>query len=114
MENDPVANIFWAVEPLLLQRILLVMVHHFPRTLEALILHTLSPTAAEVLTRKFDEMDQLTTKEQQAEFYQIFYSIFDDPYAAMNSILNGKELFAFQAFRNVLDQYLGVSTNKPK
>ncbi|XP_073115644.1 lysine-specific demethylase JMJ31 isoform X2 [Elaeis guineensis] len=100
MEHDPVANIFWAVEPLLLQRILLVMVNHFPRTLEALILHMLSPTAAEVLTRKFDEMDQLSTKEQQDEFYQLFYSIFDDQYAAMDSILNGKELFNFQMLRN--------------
>ncbi|XP_038973780.1 uncharacterized protein LOC103697031 isoform X2 [Phoenix dactylifera] len=114
MENDPVASIFLAVEPLLLHRILLVLVHHFPRSLEALILHMLSPTAAEVLTRKFDGMDQQTTKEQQDEFYQLFYSIFDDQYAAMDSILNGKELFAFQAFRNVLDQYLGVSINKPK
>lgn len=33
------------------------------------------------------------------EFYQLFYSIFDDQYAAMDSILNGKELFAFQVSR---------------
>ena len=39
--------------------------HNFPRTLEALILHLLSPVGAEVLTRKFDEMDQLTDEEDR-------------------------------------------------
>lgn len=82
----------------------------------------LSPTGAEVLTRKFDEMDQQTTKEEQyisivlcflfrnfcnddflvhltscrKEFYQKFYSVFDDQHAAMDAILNGKEIFSFQ------------------
>lgn len=32
--------------------------NNFPRTLEALVLHVLSPVGAEVLTRKFDEMDE--------------------------------------------------------
>jgi lysine-specific demethylase 8 len=36
--------------------------HNFPRTLDALILHLLSPVGAEVLTRKFDEIDQQTTE----------------------------------------------------
>lgn len=39
--------------------------HNFPRTLEALILHLLSPVGAEVLTRKFDEMDKLTAEEDR-------------------------------------------------
>lgn len=39
--------------------------HNFPRTLEALILHLLSPMAAEVLTRKFDELDRLITEEDR-------------------------------------------------
>lgn len=30
------------------------------------------------------------------EFYQIFYGVFDDQFAAMNSILNGKESFALE------------------
>ncbi|XP_020579806.1 uncharacterized protein LOC110024269 isoform X2 [Phalaenopsis equestris] len=112
--NNPVASILWALEPLVLQKILLSMANRFPRTLEALIIHMLSPTAAEVLTRKFDEMDREATKEQQSEFYQQFYSVFDDQYAAMDSILNGKESFSFQAFCNVLDEYLGVSVDKDR
>lgn len=38
---------------------------YFPRTLEALILHMLSPIAAEVLTQKFDEIDQHTGEEDR-------------------------------------------------
>lgn len=38
---------------------------NFPRTLEALMLHLLSPVGAEVLTRKFDEMDQLIVEEDR-------------------------------------------------
>lgn len=39
--------------------------YNFPRTLEALILHLLSPVGTEVLTRKFDEMDQQITEEDR-------------------------------------------------
>ena len=38
----------------------------FPRTLETLVLNMLGPVGAEILTRKFDEIDQLTTKEEQS------------------------------------------------
>ncbi|KAL2323514.1 hypothetical protein Fmac_027893 [Flemingia macrophylla] len=82
---------------------------NFPRTLEALVLHVLSPVGAEVLTRKFDEMDQLTLGEDRNRFYEVFYSAFDDQSAAMNSILKGKELFTQQAFKNVLDKFVGVN-----
>jgi hypothetical protein len=95
--------------------------HTFPRTLEGLVLNILGPTGAEILTRKFDEMDQQSTPEEQwvtshviflictigtllnfwlawyrAEFYKIFYSAFNDQYAAMDVLLNRKELFSFQ------------------
>ncbi|KAG6511277.1 hypothetical protein ZIOFF_029336 [Zingiber officinale] len=111
--NDRIANILSTVEPLILRSILLAMVQNFPRTLEALILYMLSPKGAEVLTRKFDEMDQQTNKEAQTEFYRLFYSVFDDQFAAMDVILNGKESFAFQAFKNVLDNYAGVHLGRP-
>ncbi|XP_077245410.1 2-oxoglutarate (2OG) and Fe(II)-dependent oxygenase superfamily protein isoform X2 [Tasmannia lanceolata] len=111
LEDDPVANILWNLKPLMLQNVLLTMVHNFPRTLEALIMHMLSPAGAEVLTRKFDEMDQQNKKQDQAEFYRLFYSVFNDQFAAMDAILHGKESFSFQAFRNVLDQYLGVNSD---
>ncbi|KAK8957882.1 hypothetical protein KSP39_PZI000529 [Platanthera zijinensis] len=110
--TNPVASILWAVEPPALKKVLLSMVHQFPRTLEALVIHMLSPTAAEVLTRKFDKMDEETTKEQQSEFYGQFYSVFNDQYAAMDAILRGKESFSFQAFCNVVDKYLGVSVDE--
>ncbi|MCI07415.1 JmjC domain-containing protein D, partial [Trifolium medium] len=71
--------------------------NNFPRTLEALVLHVLSPVGAEVLTRKFDEMDEQTLEEDRNRFYEVFYSVFDDQSAAMNSILKGKELFTQQS-----------------
>ncbi|OVA05385.1 JmjC domain [Macleaya cordata] len=109
LEDDQIAKVIWTLEPLQLQNVLLAMVHNFPRTLEALILHMLSPVAAEVLTRKFDEIDQQTRKEDRDEFYLAVYGVFDDQFAAMNSVLNGKESFARQAFKNVLDKYMGVN-----
>ncbi|CAK7346519.1 unnamed protein product [Dovyalis caffra] len=96
LEDDPVAKILWTLDPRTLQNVLLAMAHNFPRTLEALILHLLSPVGAEVLTQKFDEIDQQTTEENRNKFYQDFYGAFDDQFAAMDAILNGKELFALQ------------------
>ncbi|KAF9682932.1 hypothetical protein SADUNF_Sadunf05G0159200 [Salix dunnii] len=114
LEDDPVAKILWTLDPSTLQNVLLAMAHNFPRTLEAMILHLLSPVGAEVLTRKFDEVDQNTTEDDRNKFYQGFYGAFDDQFAAMDAILNGKELFAQQAFKNSLDKYLGVNIVVPK
>ncbi|KAH1227388.1 Lysine-specific demethylase JMJ30 [Glycine max] len=109
LKDDPLAKILWDVEPQTLQCVFLAMAHNFPRTLEALVLHVLSPVGAEVLTRKFDEMDQQTLEEDRNRFYEVFYSAFDDQSAAMNSILKGKEVFTEQAFKNVLDKFVGVN-----
>ncbi|ONH93488.1 hypothetical protein PRUPE_8G234700 [Prunus persica] len=114
LEDDPVAKIIWALQPCTFRNVFLAMVKNFPRTLEALILHLLSPVGAEVLTCKFEEMDQQITEEDRNRFYQVFYGAFDDQFAAMDAILNGKELFALQAYKNVLDKYLGVDWGGPK
>lgn len=114
LEDDPVAKILWTFDPSTLQNVLLAMAHNFPRTLEALMLHLLSPVGAEVLTRKFDEVDQHTTEDDRNKFYQGFYGAFDDQFAAMDAILNGKELFALQAFKDSLDKFLGVNIDVPK
>ncbi|KAJ6920530.1 hypothetical protein NC651_014196 [Populus alba x Populus x berolinensis] len=114
LEDDPVAKILWTLDPSTLQNVLLAMAHNFPRTLEALIMHLLSPVGAEVLTRKFDEVDQHTTEDDRNKFYQGFYGAFDDQFAAMDAILNGKELFALQAFKDSLDKFLGVNIDVPK
>uniref|UniRef100_A0A7N2KK64 JmjC domain-containing protein n=1 Tax=Quercus lobata TaxID=97700 RepID=A0A7N2KK64_QUELO len=114
LEDDPVAKILWSLQPSTLQRVFLAMAYNFPRTLEALILHLLSPVGAEVLTRKFDEMDQQITEEDRNKFYQVFYGAFDDHFNAMDAILNGKESFALQAFNNVLNKYVGVNLDGPK
>ncbi|KAM0998140.1 hypothetical protein FF1_007923 [Malus domestica] len=114
LEDDPVAKIFWTLHPITLKNVFLAMVKNFPRTLEALILHLLSPVGAEVLTRKFEGMDQLITEEERNNFYKAFYGAFDDQFAAMDAILNGKEVFAQQAYKNVLDKYLGVDWSGPK
>ncbi|XP_078436005.1 2-oxoglutarate (2OG) and Fe(II)-dependent oxygenase superfamily protein isoform X2 [Wolffia australiana] len=112
--DDPVAHALYKMKICVLRKVFLAMAHNFPRTLEALVLHSLSPIAAEVLTTKFHILDLKSSKEEQSEFYQQFYSVFDDPFVAMDSILNKKESFAFQAFRNVLNQYLGVDVSKPQ
>ncbi|XVF71882.1 hypothetical protein PTKIN_Ptkin12aG0075400 [Pterospermum kingtungense] len=114
LEDDPVAKILWILEPGNFQDMFLAMAHNFPRTLEALILHLLSPVGAEVLTRKFDEIDKQNTEEERSKFYQVFYGVFDNQFAAMDAILNGKESFACQAFKNVLDKYLGGNFDVPK
>ncbi|XP_048233901.1 uncharacterized protein LOC8276685 isoform X2 [Ricinus communis] len=113
-EDDAVAKFLGALDPHTLQNVLLSMAHNFPRTLEALVLHLLSPAGAEVLTRKFDEIDQQNTEEDRNKFYRVFYGAFDDQFAAMDAILNAKESFAFQAFKNVLDKYLGVNSDVRK
>ncbi|XP_065630690.1 lysine-specific demethylase JMJ31 [Quercus suber] len=114
LEDDPVAKILWSLQPSTLQRVFLAMAYNFPRTLEGLILHLLSPVGAEVLTRKFDEMDQQITEEDRNKFYQVFYGAFDDQFSAMDAILNGKESFALQAFNIVLNKYVGVNLDGPK
>ncbi|KAI7750254.1 hypothetical protein M8C21_015963, partial [Ambrosia artemisiifolia] len=86
LEDDPVASILWSLEPLNLQKMFLAMV--------ALVLHLVSPVGAEVLTRKFEEMDQLTNEEDRNEFYREFYGVFDDQFAVMEILLNGKESFS--------------------
>jgi len=113
LDKDHVAKTILPVEPLELRSMMLAMVRTFPRTLETLVLNMLGPVGAEILTRKFDEIDQLTTIEEQAEFYKTFYSVFEDQYAAMDVLLNGKESFSFQVFQNVLDKYLRVHVDRP-
>ncbi|XP_049408001.1 uncharacterized protein LOC125871455 [Solanum stenotomum] len=112
--DDPVANLILTLHPLGIHSVFLAMANHFPRTLEALVLHALTPVGSEILTRKFEEMDQLISGDDQNQFYQIFYGVFDDQSAAMDVLLNGKELFARQAFENVLGQYLGNNPDGPK
>lgn len=113
-EDDIVAKILGHLQPLTLQKLLLVMVNQFPRTLEALIIHGLSPLGAEILTWKFDEMDKEVEKEEQEGFYRLFYSVFDDQHAAMETILKGKERFSFLALKNVMELYLGLTCESPK
>ncbi|KAJ8543140.1 hypothetical protein K7X08_005663 [Anisodus acutangulus] len=96
INDDPVANLILTLHPLTIRNVFLAMADYFPRTLEALVLHALTPVGSEILTRKFEEMDQLISEDQN-QFYQIFYGLFDDQSAAMDALLNGKELFAHQS-----------------
>ncbi|EOA20355.1 hypothetical protein CARUB_v10000670mg [Capsella rubella] len=113
LEDDRVAHMLWDLEAFRLRDVLVAMAHYFPRTLEALILHMLSPIAAEVLTQKFDEIDRQTGEEDRNNFFREFYGAFDDEAAAMDIILSRKEAFAFQAFKNVLDKFLAVNVSSP-
>lgn len=47
-------QILCALEPCDLQQVLLLMAQRVPRTLQGLLLHALSPAAAEVLTQKLE------------------------------------------------------------
>lgn len=110
-DDDAIARALLKLDPPSLQRTLLVMSTEYPRTLEALILHNLSPLACEILTRKFEAMDEASELDcPQEEFYAQLYSIFDDPRLAMAALVNGKEALAAMALEQVLDGYLGLSS----
>ncbi|XP_073024922.1 lysine-specific demethylase JMJ31-like isoform X2 [Primulina eburnea] len=96
LKEDPIANFIWTLEPHTFQNVFLTMAHNFPRTLEAFLLHALSPVGSEVLTKKFEQLDQMIATNEQGQFYQKFYSVFDDQFSAMDAILGQKELFACQ------------------
>ncbi|GJZ38840.1 2-oxoglutarate (2OG) and Fe(II)-dependent oxygenase superfamily protein, partial [Tanacetum coccineum] len=111
LEEDPVASIFWDLEPITLQKLFLAMVRlgrkwkngfltdlNLLEKLEKRFPLKFIPCSvgAEVLTRKFDEMDQLIAEQDRNEFYRAFYSVFDDEFAVMDSLLNGKESFSRQ------------------
>lgn len=104
-----IAQVFTILDPSDLKQVLLVMAKYFPRTLEVLVLHKLSPLAAEVLTSKFDEMDSAFSESEQAEFYKTFYSVFEDPKLAMSTFLDGKEAFSAAALKSLLEGYLGFA-----
>ncbi|KAK7270297.1 hypothetical protein RIF29_23332 [Crotalaria pallida] len=59
-------------------------------------------------------MDRQTLEEDWSRFYEVFYGPFDDQSAAMHSILKGKESFTEQAFRSVLDKFVGVNLESSK
>lgn len=106
-----IARVFASLNPQSLQRTLLVMSIEYPRTLEALILHRLSPIASEILTRKFEEMDAAVELDcPQEEFYAQIYSVFDEPRLAMASLVDGKEALAAMALERVLDGNLGLNS----
>ncbi|XP_024527654.1 jmjC domain-containing protein D isoform X3 [Selaginella moellendorffii] len=106
-EDDPIASVFLNTSPRSLRRIFLTMVTTFPRSLEALVLHALSPVAAELLTKQFEEMDSIASEASQAEFYKRFYSVFDDSSVAMAALLDRKEAFASKALDSVMEKFLG-------
>ena len=55
--QDDVTRVFAALMPSALKRVLLAIAVRFPRTLEMLLLHALSPAAAELLTSKLERDD---------------------------------------------------------
>lgn len=111
---ETVARVFSSLSPASLQRTLLVMAVEYPRTLEGLILHELSPLACEILTRKFEEMDGASDLDcPQEKFYAQIYSVFDDPGLAMAALVDGKEALAAMALQRVLDGHLGLSCVLP-
>ncbi|MCO5548394.1 hypothetical protein L7F22_001851 [Adiantum nelumboides] len=108
-KGDAVAQVFNNLDPLDLKQVLLIMVDHFPRTLELLVGRKLSPMAAEVLTKNFEKMDSVFSDIEQRDFYKAFYSVFKEPKEAMSALLDGKEAFSALALTSVLERYLGLT-----
>lgn len=59
-------------------------------------------------------INHISCEDSRNKFYQVFYGVFDDQFAAMDALLNGKESYALQAFKNVLDKYLGIKFDGSK
>ena len=55
----------------------------------------------------FFSLFQCIVHHFRSKFYQVFYGAFDDQFAAMDAILNGKESFALQV-TNVLFFFNGT------
>lgn len=59
--EDPITCVLAALQSEDVQAMLTLMSSHVPRTLEALLLHALSPAAAELLTQKLEQLDLIGT-----------------------------------------------------
>ncbi|KAK3267171.1 hypothetical protein CYMTET_24258 [Cymbomonas tetramitiformis] len=113
-----VEDTFASLTPTALQRVLYAMAHTFPRSLERLVLHGLSPAACELLTSKLEEADALRAAQESSEadehpasrkFYEQFYGVFQDgAEAALRVMVEGKELFAKEAMKEILTDMVGV------
>jgi len=89
-----------------LRRTLYVMAKNTPRTLEALITHAMTATAAEIITSKFEEgAPSASSEDPEAHpadddntFYEAFYSVFGgEPDRALTALVKRKEAFAHEA-----------------
>lgn len=131
-EDDIVAQIFATLEPLQLRRVLQAMATGFPMSLRMLILYGLSPASVELLTTKLESADELELENNNSQhggekryfgpselicdngdFYEQFYSVFDDRQEVMEVFLAAKEKFANLALKTVLKGVLGVDCAAP-
>lgn len=62
--------------------------HKYPRTLEALVLYALSPLGAEILTRKFEEMDQIVAEEDRYLYLIQFCPLKKEVSICLYSLIN--------------------------
>ncbi|CAL0316136.1 unnamed protein product [Lupinus luteus] len=82
--DDPIAKTLWDVESRSLQNVFLAMAFF-----------------AQIYYHR-------------SRFYHVFYSAFDDQSAAMNSILKGKESFTQEAFKSVMENFVGLRLESSK
>ena len=87
-----------------------------PRTLEALILHGLTPISAEILTSKLEEKPtsripkkDSSPADDDTTFYQVFYGAFSDgPDLALATLVRRKEEFSQEVMHTLIkDLMLG-------
>ncbi|KAK9823201.1 hypothetical protein WJX72_001067 [[Myrmecia] bisecta] len=101
-----------ALDPLPLRRVLLALAEHFPRSLSVLLMHGLTPAAAELLTGRFEAADaQLVEQgmhQEQQSFYSRLYSVVDDPQQVLEVMLARKEEFAAAICKQLIQEVLGV------
>lgn len=93
-----------------MRRIIYGMATKTPRTLEAMILHGLTPISAEILTRKLEEKStkrkpkkDSSPADDDTTFYQIFYGVFSDgPDKALSTLVRHKEEFSQEAMDSLI------------
>jgi hypothetical protein len=107
---DMPARVIAALQPFETQRVLLGMAAHLPRTLEALLLHYLSPLATELMTNQFEVADDAAgSHEQVRSVYEHLYSVCGNRAQLMEALIRRKEVLAADCCLTVMMDTLNLN-----
>mmetsp|Transcript_17098 Transcript_17098/g.42965 ORF Transcript_17098/g.42965 Transcript_17098/m.42965 type:complete len:333 (-) Transcript_17098:111-1109(-) len=103
------SRVFAALSPCEVQRVLIHMASATPRTLEFLLLHSLSPVAVEMMTAKFEAADEVATAPGNThQVYEQLYSVCTDHRQLMQSLIKKKERFSAECCLAVMSENLNL------